>query len=88
MKLDLLTFAAVVDDAIMFVSQQYKDNLKSSINEVDKEEPSEPVYNEDEDQLEEGQEEEAGEIAQHTQQLTRFFESQLLQDLIRYYHIQ
>src|ERR671932_459866 len=31
MKLDLLTNAGVVDDAIRFVSSQSKDNLKSSI---------------------------------------------------------
>ena len=33
MKLDLLTNATVVDDAIRFVSQKSKDNLKSSSNE-------------------------------------------------------
>jgi hypothetical protein len=62
MKLDLLTNATVVDDAIRFVSQQSRENLKSSSNEDDKEKSNEPDYDEDEDQLEEEQEEEAGEM--------------------------
>ncbi|MFL6363786.1 MAG: hypothetical protein ACJ719_01075 [Nitrososphaeraceae archaeon] len=64
MKLDLLTNATVVDDAIRFVSQKSKENLKSSTssNEDEKEESKEPDYDEDEDQLEEEQEEETGEI--------------------------
>jgi predicted transcriptional regulator len=66
MKLDLLTNAAAVDDAIRFVSEKSKDEgkLKSSTssNEDEKEESKEPDYNEDEDQLEEEQEEETGEI--------------------------
>jgi IS30 family transposase len=62
MKLDLLTNATVVDDAIRFVlSQKSKEKIKSS-NEVDKEESKEPDYDEDKDQLEEEQEEETGEI--------------------------
>jgi hypothetical protein len=61
MKLDLLTNATVVDDAIRFVSsQKSKENLKSS-TEGDKEESIEADYNEDRDQLEEEQEEETGE---------------------------
>jgi hypothetical protein len=71
MKLDLLTNATVVDDAIRFVSSPSKDNLKSSANddsEHDKEESNEPDYDEDGDQLEE-QEEEAGEINQTTNQV-------------------
>jgi predicted transcriptional regulator len=63
MKLDLLTNATVVDDAIRFVSSnKFKDNLRSSgdNDEVDKEKSKEPDY--DEDQLEEKQEEENGEI--------------------------
>jgi hypothetical protein len=56
MELDLFTNATVVDDAIRFVSQKSKENLKSS-SEGDKEEPD---YDEDEDQLEEEREEEAG----------------------------
>ena len=65
MKLDLLTNATVVDDAIRFVSQRSKENLKSSSgnnNEDDKEESNEPDYDEEKDQLEEEQEEETGEI--------------------------
>src|SRR5918911_5734750 len=57
MELDLFTNATVVDDAIRFVSQKSKENLKSS-SEGDKEEPD---YDEDEDQLEEEREEETGE---------------------------
>jgi hypothetical protein len=62
MKLELLTNATIVDDAIRFVSQQSKEKLKSSANksEYNKEELDEPDYDEDKDQLE--QEEEAGEI--------------------------
>ena len=65
MKLDLLTNATVVDDAIRFVSSKSKKNLKSSTEgdnnaEHNKEESNEPDYDdEDKDQLEE---EEAGEI--------------------------
>jgi hypothetical protein len=65
MKLDLLTNATVVDDAIRFVSQQSKENLKSSSNnsnEHDEEESGEPDYNEDGDQLEREPEKETGEI--------------------------
>jgi hypothetical protein len=60
MKLDLLTNATVVDDAIRFVSSKSKENLKPS-TEGDKEGSKEPDYNEDQDQLEEEQEEETGE---------------------------
>ncbi len=52
MKLDLLTNATVLDDAIRFVSQKSKQSVKSS-SEDDKEEAKEPDYDEDEDQLEE-----------------------------------
>jgi hypothetical protein len=48
MKLELLTNAAVVDDAITFVSFKSKENLKSS-TDGDKEESSEPDYDEDEE---------------------------------------
>jgi predicted transcriptional regulator len=63
MKLDLLTNASVVDDAIRFVSNS-RDNqkLKSASGKDDQEESNEPDYDEDKDQLEEEQEEEAGEI--------------------------
>jgi hypothetical protein len=54
MKLDLLTNATVIDDAIRFVSSKTKENLKSS-GEDDIEESNEPDY--DEDQLEEWAEE-------------------------------
>jgi predicted transcriptional regulator len=60
MKLDLLTNATVVDDAIRFVSSnKSKDNLRSSDDndEVDKEKSKEPDYDEDKDRLEEKQEE-------------------------------
>jgi hypothetical protein len=63
MKLDLLTNATVVDDAIRFVSSnQSKITSASSGNEGDKEESKEPDYDEDKDQLEEEQEEETGEL--------------------------
>jgi hypothetical protein len=62
MKLDLLTNATVVDDAMRFeTSQKSKENLKSSNgNECDKEESKQPDYD-DKDRLEKEQEEEAGE---------------------------
>jgi hypothetical protein len=65
MKMDLLTNATVVDDAIRFVSQKSEAPVKPSSgnsNEDDKEESNEPDYDEDKDQLEEEQEEEAGQI--------------------------
>jgi hypothetical protein len=68
MKLDLLTNATVVDDAMRFVSDRSKDKekLKSSSsnnsNGTDKEESNEHDYDEDKDQLEEQQEEQGGEI--------------------------
>jgi Trp operon repressor len=61
MKLDLLTNATVVDDAIRFVSSKTKENLESS-TEYDKEKLNEPDYDEDKDRLEEKQEEETGEV--------------------------
>jgi hypothetical protein len=63
MKLDLLTNATVIDDAIRFVSQKSRDKerIKSAI-EGDREESKEPDYDEGKDQLEEDQEEENGEI--------------------------
>jgi hypothetical protein len=56
MKLDLLTNATVVDDAIRFVSDRSKDKekLKSSI--ANDEESKESDYDEDKDLLEEEQE--------------------------------
>jgi predicted transcriptional regulator len=64
MKLDLLTNATVVDDAIRFVTRS-NTKLKppSNSNEHDdNEESKEPDYDEDKDQLEEEQEEQIGEI--------------------------
>jgi hypothetical protein len=65
MKLDLLTNATVVDDAIRFVSSnKSKDNLKSSSENSNQndEESKEPDYDEDKDQLDEEQEEQTGEV--------------------------
>jgi hypothetical protein len=57
MKLELLTNATVVDDAIRFVSSKSKDNVESmdSGNE-DSKESSEPDYDEDRGLIEEKQE--------------------------------
>src|SRR5919198_4940776 len=64
MKLDLLTNATVVDDAIRFVSQKSKGKTNSvSSSDEDEKESNEPDHGEDTDQLEEKQEEESGEIA-------------------------
>ena len=68
MKLDLLTNATVIDDAIRFVSNKPDGKLKrsssSNTNEGDdKEESKEPDYDdEDGDQLEEVQEEQTEEV--------------------------
>jgi Trp operon repressor len=66
MKLDLLTNATVVDDAIKFVSQKSKEELnsESSDSEHHKDESREPDYDEDKHHLEEEQEqeEETGEV--------------------------
>jgi hypothetical protein len=64
MKLELLTNATVVDDAIRFVSQKSKEDLKSVSNgrSEDDNESKEPDYDEAEDQLEEEQEDQTGEI--------------------------
>ena len=56
MKLDLLTNATVVDDAIRFVSINPK-SVKS-YSEDDKDESNGPDYDEDTDQLEQGEQEE------------------------------
>jgi hypothetical protein len=64
MKLELLTNATVIEDAIRFVSSQTsKEKLTSSYNsnEDDKEESNQHDYDEDKDQLEEKHEEETGE---------------------------
>jgi hypothetical protein len=64
MKMDLLTNATVVDDAIRFVSQksQDKQKIKSAISESDKEESNGSDNDEDKDQLDEEQEEETGDL--------------------------
>ena len=69
MKLDLLTNAPVVDDAIRFVAQKSSEKIKASSgnsNEPGKEESNEPDYDEDKDQLEEEQEGHTGEITATT----------------------
>jgi hypothetical protein len=55
MKLDLLTNATVVDDAIRFVSDITKEKIKSCSSSNDDKESNEPDYYEDKDQLEEEQ---------------------------------
>jgi hypothetical protein len=66
MKLDLLTNATVVDDAIRFVSDKskYEEKLKSrsSDNDEDNKESKETDYDEDKDQLEEEDGQTTGEI--------------------------
>ena len=59
MKMDLLTNATVVDDAIRFVSTRQKENLKSSLSNGNEaqDELEEPGHDEDDDKLEEKQEE-------------------------------
>jgi predicted transcriptional regulator len=61
MKLDLLTNATVVDDAIRFVSNTSKEKIKPSDSSNDKE-SNKPEYDKDKDQLEEKQKEQSGEI--------------------------
>jgi len=68
MKLDLLTNATVVDDAIRFVAtsesekSKDKENIKSSSGNDKEQSKEEPDYGEDKDQIEEKQEEETGEM--------------------------
>jgi hypothetical protein len=69
MKLDLLTNATVVDEAIRFVSSnksKEKLNSASSDNEYEKEESNEADYDEDQDQLGKEQEEQTGETSAAT----------------------
>src|ERR1051325_3681843 len=61
MKLDLLTNATVVDDAIRFLSSKSNEN-KPNCGSSNEDESNEPDY--DEDQLEEEQEEETGEMSE------------------------
>jgi hypothetical protein len=60
MKMDLLTNATVIEDAIRFVSSKTKEKSLVNSNGGNKQ-SNEPDYDEDKDQLEE-QEEEAGEM--------------------------
>jgi hypothetical protein len=71
MKLELLTNATVVDDAIRFVSFKSNEKQKTSPtdSEYDKEESNESDYDEGKDQLEEEQEEETGEAKTTTNQV-------------------
>jgi predicted transcriptional regulator len=68
MKLELLTNATVVDDAIRFVSSN--NNQKKSVSKEEdsssQESKEESDYNEEKDQLEEKQEEETEEISTET----------------------
>ena len=68
MCLELLGNATVVDDAIRFVSQKSKENLKRpySSSYEDENESNEHNYNEDKDHLEEEQEEETRETTYAT----------------------
>jgi hypothetical protein len=61
MKLDLLTNATVVDDAIRFVSSNKSKESPTSSSSNNNEESNEPDYDEDKDQLEEEQQGETGE---------------------------
>ena len=62
MKLDLLTNATVVDDAIRFTKQSQDKIIIMSKEEQDDNESKEPDYHdEDKEQLEEEQEKETGE---------------------------
>jgi hypothetical protein len=64
MKLDLLTNATVVDDAMRFVSEHFNNNNKESKEESNNQKSKEPDYDEkDSDkQGEEKQEEQTGEV--------------------------
>jgi hypothetical protein len=63
MKLDLLTNATVVDDAIRFVSDRSKDKEKmEASNSHDKEYSNKPNHDEYECRLEEKQEKETSEM--------------------------
>jgi predicted transcriptional regulator len=70
MKLDLLTNATVVDDAVRFVSEKSVDKIVSTdSNKEDDKKSREPDYDEDKDQLEQEQEEKTGEITSTTNQV-------------------
>jgi hypothetical protein len=64
--MDLTTNGVVITDAISFV-QTNRENLSMSTKEGENgKESNEPDYNKDKDQLEEGQEEETGELKEGT----------------------
>ena len=67
MKLDLLTNATVVDDAIRFVSQESRSRIEPSNKDSadDKQKSKETDYDQDKDQLEEEQEEETKMTTNH-----------------------
>jgi uncharacterized membrane protein len=60
MKLEVLTNATVVDDAIRLMSKHSNENQKLAAS--DKEESREPDYDDDEKQVEEEQEKDIGEL--------------------------
>jgi ATP adenylyltransferase/5',5'''-P-1,P-4-tetraphosphate phosphorylase II len=63
MKLETLTNATVVDDAIRFVSSdKSKDRQKPSDNSNEDKESDKPDYDEDKDQLDGEQEEQTSEM--------------------------
>lgn len=68
MKLDLLTNATVVDDAIRF-NQESQNKLGMSEEEQDKKEPKEPENSKNNEELEDKQQEETGEIKTTTNQV-------------------
>jgi hypothetical protein len=74
MKLDLLTNATVVDDAIRFVSQKSKSKIESSNNNSadDKQESKEPDY-QDKEQLDKEQEEEVRVITPSSATINQIF---------------
>jgi hypothetical protein len=63
MKLELLTNATAVNDAIRFVSQKSNEKLLTSTNRGDNQGSKEPDYGEDQNQLEK---DEAGKISMLT----------------------
>jgi hypothetical protein len=68
MKLELLTNATVVDDAIRFTKES-QDKLGMSEGEQVQKEPNEPDYSKNNEELEDKQQEETGEIKTTTNQV-------------------
>jgi hypothetical protein len=76
MKLDLLTNATVVDDAIRFVSDHSRNNNKLILpkkGEGNRQESNDPDYNEENSELEEKQEEQTREMATTTTTTNQVF---------------